>query len=213
VHDGAARLGPGRPAGPGAGTGAGCRLVVIDGPAGSGKTTLAAQLGAELSAQVIHMDDLYEGWTGMSAGVGRLVEQVLAPLAAGRPGSYRRYDWTLGGFAELHEVPLAPFLVVEGCGAGARRVAPLTTLLVWVEADDELRLARGLARDGEDAREHWIGWMATEREVYAAEGTAQRADVVLDGFGEPLAPRHAGAAGVGEVEPGWSGRVGGAHEA
>ena len=186
VHDGAPRLGQGRPAGPGGPGRAGCRLVVVDGPAGSGKTTLAAQLGVALPAQVVHMDDLYEGWTGMTAGVGRLVEQVLDPLAAGRPGRYQRYDWTLEDFAEWHDVPLAPFLVVEGCGAGARRIADLTTLLVWVEADDDLRLARGLARDGEEARGPWVEWMVSEREVYAAEGTAERADVVLDGFGEPV---------------------------
>jgi cytidylate kinase len=155
VHDGAAHLGRGRPAGPGVPAGTGCRLVVVDGPAGSGKTTLAAQLATALPAQVVHMDDLYEGWTGMAAGVDRLVEQVLDPLAAGRKGRYQRYDWTLGEYAEGHDVPFAPFLVVEGCGAGSRRVAGLTTLLVWVEADDDVRLARGLARDGDAARDPW----------------------------------------------------------
>src|SRR5262245_52752501 len=43
-------------------------LVVVDGPAGSGKTTLADQLAPRVGdgsggrAQVVHMDDLYEGW-------------------------------------------------------------------------------------------------------------------------------------------------------
>jgi uridine kinase len=38
-------------------------IITIDGPAGSGKTTLAQKLVNDLSdAQVIHMDDLYEGW-------------------------------------------------------------------------------------------------------------------------------------------------------
>ncbi|MBD7981476.1 uridine kinase family protein [Oerskovia merdavium] len=199
AHDGAARLGAGRPAGPGVPVGPGCRLVVVDGPAGSGKTTLAAQLGEALPAQVVHMDDLYEGWTGMTAGTGRLVEQVLGPLSQGRPGCYQRYDWTLGDFAEWHDVPLAPFLVVEGCGAGARRIADLTTLLVWVEADDEIRLARGIARDGDDAYDAWIDWMVSEREVYAVEGTAERADVVLDGFGEPVLRPDRAAGGVADV--------------
>ncbi|MEK8229278.1 hypothetical protein NKG05_30305 [Oerskovia sp. M15] len=51
------------------------------------------------------MDDLYEGWAGLTAGVGRLAEQVLEPLAGGRAGRYQRYDWTLGAFAEWHDVP------------------------------------------------------------------------------------------------------------
>ncbi|HWK93665.1 MAG TPA: AAA family ATPase [Luteimicrobium sp.] len=174
VRDGEPRLGP---------AGDRARLVVVDGPAGSGKTTLAAQLGDALPAQVVHMDDLYEGWSGLRAGTDRLLAQVLAPWAEGRDGRYARYDWEAGAFAEEHDVPRAPFLVVEGCGAGARRLADLTALLVWVEAPDDVRLARGLARDGEGAREHWLAWMRDEREVYAAEGTAERADVRLDGWG------------------------------
>ncbi|MGC5168325.1 uridine kinase family protein [Luteimicrobium sp. DT211] len=174
TRDGEPRLGP---------PGDRARLVVVDGPAGSGKTTLAAQLGGALPGQVVHMDDLYEGWSGLRAGTSRLVEQVLAPWADGRDGRYARYDWEAGAFAEEHDVPRAPFLVVEGCGAGARRLADLTSLLVWVEASDDVRLARGLARDGEDARAHWLAWMREERQVYADEGTAERADVRLDGWG------------------------------
>ncbi|MEV0705904.1 AAA family ATPase [Saccharopolyspora sp. NPDC050389] len=174
VRDGSPRLGPHGEQG---------RLVVVDGPAGSGKTTLAAQLAEALPAQVVHMDDLYEGWSGMAGGVERLGAQVLDPLAAGRDGRYQRYDWHVGAFAEWHDVPRAPYLVVEGCGAGARRFADLTTFLVWVEAEDAERLTRGIERDGDDARSHWRAWMAAERAVYQAEGTARRADVRLDGWG------------------------------
>ncbi|WP_235915617.1 nucleoside/nucleotide kinase family protein [Puerhibacterium puerhi] len=188
VRRGPARLGPPDGSGDGSGEGGAGRLVVVDGPAGSGKTTLAGHLAAALAAPVVHMDDLYAGWSGMAEGVDRLGEQVLAPLAAGRPGRYQRYDWGAGRYAEWHDVPRTPFLVVEGCGAGARRFAPLTTLLVWVEADDELRLRRGLERDGAAAREHWLAWMAAEREMYDAEGTARRADVRLDGLGRVVGP-------------------------
>lgn len=163
---------------------AGPRLVVVDGPAGSGKTTLAAQLGDALGAPVVHLDDLYEGWeAGPDGGATRLAQWVLTPLAAGRPGRYRRYDWHAGAYAEWHEVPVAPFVVVEGCGAGARAVDAHDRLLVWVEADDAERLRRGLSRDGEAARGHWLRWMADEAEHYACERTRDRADVRLDGFG------------------------------
>ncbi|WP_277212867.1 uridine kinase family protein [Isoptericola croceus] len=160
------------------------RLVCVDGPAGSGKTTLATQVAVELACQVVHMDDLYEGWVaGPDGGAQRLREWVLEPLVAGRPGEYRRYDWAAAGWAEQHRVPPAPFLVVEGCGAAARQVDPWAALRIWVEAEDDVRLRRGLARDGAAARAHWLRWMTDEAAHYAAEQTRERADVVVDGFG------------------------------
>ncbi|MER7010835.1 AAA family ATPase [Saccharopolyspora sp. NPDC000359] len=162
--------------------------MIIDGPSGSGKTSLAEQLAGALTAQVVHMDDLYDGWDGMLTGVDRLGQQVLEPLAAGRDGRYQRYDWYAGEYAEWHDVPRAEHLVVEGCGAGARRFDDLSTLLVWVEAPDEERLKRTLARDGADAEHHLRAWMAAERAVYQAEDTARRADVRLDGWGSVTWP-------------------------
>ncbi|WP_069387191.1 uridine kinase family protein [Cellulosimicrobium cellulans] len=187
VRDAVPRLGPGTAPGPGEGTAPGTRLVVVDGPAGSGKTTLAAQLGEALPAQVLHMDDLYEGWQGLEPAWDRLDGWVLRPLAAGEPGRYRRFDWGLDRFAEWHDVPPAPYLVVEGCGSGRRAADVVASLRVWVEAPDDLRLRRGLDRDGEDARDHWLAWMEAEREHYARERTRERADVRLDAFGRPLA--------------------------
>lgn len=159
------------------------RLVCVDGPAGSGKTTLAAQLGARLPAQVVHMDDLYEGWTGLAEGIDRLVEWVLEPLSVGRPGRYRRYDWGLGKYAERHSVPLADFLVVEGCGAASVASVPFGPLVVWVEADDDVRLARGLSRDGSALEPQWREFMRDEAEHYAVNRTRERAHVRLDGVG------------------------------
>jgi uridine kinase len=160
------------------------RLVCVDGPAGSGKTTLAAQLADALEAPVIHMDDLYEGWAaGPDGGAENLRRWVLEPLAAGERVRYRRYDWVVGDWAEWHDVPPSAHVVVEGCGAGARQVDSFGAFRIWVQADDAERLRRGLARDGEDAREHWLRWMADEAEHYARERTRERADLHLDGVG------------------------------
>ncbi|MHB1490724.1 MAG: uridine kinase family protein [Cellulomonas sp.] len=159
------------------------RLVCVDGPAGSGKTTFAGPLGAELDAQVLHMDDLYEGWSGLADAWRRLAVWVLEPLAQGEPGRYRRYDWAAGEFAEWHDVPVAPVLVVEGCGSAPRAVDGWASLVVWIEAPREVRIARGVARDGAAVLEHWIPWMAQEDAVFAVEGTRDRADVTVDGFG------------------------------
>lgn len=163
------------------------RVVAVDGPAGSGKTTLAAAMSAS-GATVLHLDDLYEGWSGLEGSLWpRLSAQVLEPLRRGVPGRYQRYDWHAGAFAEWVDVPVPDLLVVEGCGSARRAVDPVAVLRVWVEAPDDLRLERGLARDGADAREHWLTWMADEAAHFARERTRERADVRLDAFGAELA--------------------------
>lgn len=159
------------------------RLVCVDGPAGSGKTTLGAAVGAVAGAPVVHMDDLYEGWCGLPRVASQL-DALLLPLARGEAGAYRRYDWHAGAFAETVTVAPAPLLVLEGVGAGTAAYSSLVTVLVWVEAPGELRLARGLERDGADAEPHWRQWTAAEAAHFAADGTRARADVLVDGTGE-----------------------------
>ncbi|KQY54219.1 uridine kinase family protein [Nocardioides sp. Root140] len=174
---------------------AGGRLVCVDGPAGSGKTTLATALAEAVpGAVVLHMDDMYDGWSGLNGDTGaRLHDQVVVPLAAGETGHYRRYDWVLGAFAERHDVPPSPLLVLEGVGSGDRALAPYRSTLVWVSAPDDLRLERGLARDralyareGEpwDEAGHralWAGFMADEARFFAAHGLPGTADLRFDG--------------------------------
>lgn len=177
---GPARLGP-------------VRLVCVDGPAGSGKTTTAAALAAAVTergavAGVVHLDDLYEGWSGLDGTLWpRVSAQVLEPLRRGRPGRFQRYDWHRGRFAEWVDVPVPGVLVLEGCGSARRAVDPIVTLRVWVEAPPRDRLARGLARDGTAARAHWEAWMSDEASHFARERTAGRADVRLDGYGRMTA--------------------------
>jgi energy-coupling factor transporter ATP-binding protein EcfA2 len=158
------------------------RLICVDGPAGSGKSTLAAEIAALTGAQVVHMDDLMDGWGGL-VSTGPQVSSILDPLAAGRPGSYRHFNWHVGRFDRVDVVPVADWLVIEGVGSGNPVADPLVTVLVWVEAGGDLRLARGLERDGVDMEPHWRQFMVDEADLFAAHGTRERADVLVDGTG------------------------------
>lgn len=165
------------------------RLVCIDGPAGSGKTTTAAALADAVaaggaSADVLHLDDLYDGWAGLEGSLWpRLSAQVLEPLRRGRAARYQRYDWSAGRFDGWVDLPVPQVLVLEGCGAARRAADPFATLRVWVEAPADQRLRRGLDRDGAAARPQWERWMLDEAAHFARERTADRADVRLDACG------------------------------
>jgi uridine kinase len=168
------------------------RLISIDGPAGSGKSTLADRFAARaeargLHARVLHMDDLYDGWDGAVRGFGLLRDHVLKRLADGREGRYRRYDWNSGAYAELHLVPATvELLIVDGVTSCDRDADPWQSLRVWIETSNEVRLDRGIERDGEALRDQWLEWMRWERDHFAVEHTRQRAQVIVDG--DPAVP-------------------------
>lgn len=159
------------------------RLICIDGPAGSGKTTLASGI----SAPTVHMDDLFQGWAGLDGmdgldgveSVDRAVLGILTPLAEGRPGRYRRWDWAADRPAEEHVVDPGPLLVLEGVASGNRAWSGLCTALVFLDSDPATRLTRGMARDGERMRERWEKWMVDEQTVFDRESTRARADLVV----------------------------------
>ncbi len=165
------------------------RLVCVDGPAGAGKTVLAAAvvrglraaLGRSGEVRVLHLDDVYDGWSGLEAGIATVATSVVGPLSRGEPGRYRRFDWHAMTFAEERVLPPCDVLLVEGVGAGAPAYASAITCLVWVDTPPDVRLERAVRRDGEALRGRLLAWRAREEAVLARDRTRERADVLVDG--------------------------------
>jgi uridine kinase len=155
------------------------RLVGVDGHAGSGKTTFAEQLAVALGgAPVLRLDDIAThdelfGWTG------RLLDQVIEPLAHGRTAHYAPYDWRARRFGAPRPLPPAPVVLVEGVGAGRRALRPHLALLLWMELPREEAWARGRSRDGEEQREFWDGWVPAERRHFADDPSRPFADLLV----------------------------------
>jgi len=162
-------------------------VVLIDGPSGAGKSTLADRLVARWPGPrpptLVRLDDIYPGWQGLDAAIDQLTHSLLGPRQAGRPGAWRRYDWDRGEPAEWHPVDPSRPLIVEGCGALAAAHAGLSDIRVWLGADDAIRKARALARDGEVFRSHWDEWQAEWEAYRAREQPEQWATLRLRGVG------------------------------
>lgn len=152
-------------------------VVLIDGGAGSGKTTLAESLARlwDGPVQVVGMDDFYPGWDGLAAASRMIAEQVLRPSDPG----YRRWDWVRAEPAEWVPIDPSLSLVIEGCGALTPENRALADLGVWCELDEAERRRRAIARDGELFAVHWDQWEAQEAEHWRRHRPWESADLTV----------------------------------
>ena len=153
-------------------------LVGIGGHGGAGKTTLASLIPA---AQIVSTDEF---WDGAEFELSRLLAEVLAPIARGEQAEYHAFSWERQApLAEPRIVPPNGVIVIEGVCALHKMFREAYDLRVWVEAPRELRLERGIARDGEEARRVWEEqWMPSEDRYVERDDPISAADLIVAGF-------------------------------
>lgn len=170
-------------------------LIGIDGAGGSGKSDLANRLAgaARTGVRVVEMDDFYrkagqdsdhrgEREAGWLFDWRRLRRQVLDPAIHGEPTSYQRFDWVAQRLADWVDVPNDVPLIVEGVTTLRRELRDMFKLRIWVAAPRDVRLARGLARDGGSERRKWEElWMPAEDHYRVTHRPERDADLVVDG--------------------------------
>ena len=176
-------------------------LVAIDGADGAGKTVLADDLAPLLPGSVrASLDDFHHprayrharGRTGetvwaRSFDLEAVRRELLDPWRRGTGSSYRRrwHDLTSDRLADDRPdtVPEAGVLVVDGVFAQRPELADTWDLVVWVHADDAVRIARMALRDGVSGdpdhpeQRRYLDAQAIYRTQCAPE---QRADLVVD---------------------------------
>ena len=155
------------------------RIVAVDGPGGAGKSSLASQLARELDAPIIHTDD-FASWENPVDWWPELIARALEPLVAGKPACYRPTSWGREERAVVRIEP-APFVVLEGVTASRQSFRRYLAYSIWIETPRDLRLERGLERDGPHARALWEQWMEDEDRYIERERPAEHADRVLRG--------------------------------
>jgi uridine kinase len=156
----------------------GFTFVGIGGRGGSGKSTLASLLP---DAQVVSTDEF---WDGSGFDLSRLRAEVFEPLLAGRSAEFASWDWAARRPGGARTVTPEGTVVVEGVCALHRMFRDAYDVRVWVEAPYAVRLARGVARDGEAARHTWVEhWIPSEERYIALDDPVPSAHVVVDGSG------------------------------
>ncbi|HEY8702966.1 MAG TPA: chorismate-binding protein [Arthrobacter sp.] len=156
-------------------------IIAIDGRSGAGKTTLAIELAARLrthhKVSLFHLEDIYPGWNGLTAGIERYVSTVLKPLSSGEPATWTSWDWTKHYDGDTRVTMPAEIVIVEGVGAAAEEARPLLTAVIWADSPEELRRTRAMNRDGGTYEPFWDQWAGQEDAWLAGDDVPRQADI------------------------------------
>ncbi len=156
----------------------GFTFVGIGGHGGAGKSTLAARIPG---AQIVGTDEF---WDGEGFELTRLRSEVFDPLGAGREARFESWDWVHRRPGGARAVSPEGIVVVEGVCALHRMFRDDYDVRVWVDAPYDVRLERGVARDGEEARATWVErWIPMEERYVERDDPISCAHVVVDGGG------------------------------
>jgi uridine kinase len=156
------------------------QIILIDGPAGSGKTTLSHQIGSELNCEIVHLDDHYNGWDeALGTDLTKVLLNIVDNFLNGKVAEVPTFNWHLHNFEGSRKITPADFLIIEGVGSGQSQIRPFATKLYWVETEPEIGLARVLERDGTEYEERIKTWQIREANHFQVERTREFADFII----------------------------------
>jgi uridine kinase len=165
-------------------------IIAIDGPGGSGKSFFAEKLSRLLKdTEVVHFDDFYlprydPEIIGSNFDWCRLIEQVLVPLTDHKKCKYQVYNWItkeLDGHKKLQD---SKYLIVEGVTSGRLELRKYLNFIIFVETPFDIRLNRGIERDGIEIKDQWLNeWIPMEDKYFESSihQTQSISDLVIDG--------------------------------
>lgn len=159
-------------------------LLAIDGPAGAGKTTLAAKLEAQFAVhstvRVIHMDDLYDGWDGaLGSALSQTLEQLASAHLAGVECTIKIFNWHLMKFDREEVITPTDYLILEGVGAAQAVVRAAGATTYWLDIDSETGLKRVLARDGSHIEKEMLQWQIQQSIHFEKDKTRENCEFKL----------------------------------
>ena len=159
-------------------------LVAIDGPAGAGKTTLAAKFYEEFcndkTVSVIHMDDLYNGWdNALSEPLTQKLKVITEAFLAHEVFQVEVFNWVTMKFDAIQKYEPVDILILEGVGAAQKIVRDAGAITYWLDVEPSIGLDRVLQRDGFDMRARMLKWQIDQERHFERDLTRLKAHHIV----------------------------------
>ena len=167
-------------------------LVTIDGSCASGKTTLASELAAQVSASVVHTDDYViphvqktaERLTipGGNCDAERLLHEVVIPWTEHQPIRMRRYDCKADILLPEEILPENEALILEGSYSNLPGIREKADVRIFLDVSRDLQEARLRKRESpESLRRFYDRWIPLEAAYFTAYGLPDTKCIRIDG--------------------------------
>ncbi len=166
-------------------------IIAIDGNCASGKSTLAEQLAAEISANVVHIDDFYlqpemrseerMSRPGGNIDYHRLTSEVLYPLSLGKECIYRAFDCRRSEFCTGFAVTPKPITIVEGAYSCHPCLDRFYACKIFLSIDPNEQMRRIIERNGDQkAKEFRDIWIPRENYYFDVLDIRNKCDFVFN---------------------------------
>lgn len=170
------------------------RVIAIDGGGGAGKTTFASYLQQAIAGSVIvKIDDFYRPpqlrTPLLSTKIinpnfdwDRLRTSVLEAVKENQEIRYQRYDFKAGTLSgEIISIPSDVTIIVEGVWSLQEAFRDFYDYRIWLEAPSDVRMERGVARDGEEYRKVWEEeWIPIDDSYKESHNPHLQVDCLID---------------------------------
>ena len=171
--------------------GLGNRFVMsIDGPCGSGKTTIANELEKECGYNILHMDDFYlpfqkrdKNWMNIIAGhmdFERLIENVLKPYKQKRKTNYISYDCHSDKYLQEIKVDLDKPLIIEGSYTSHPKLDEYVDIKIFMDIDKDEQVKRLKKRNPDVVDKFLSMWVPFENNYFTTLNIKEKSDLVIN---------------------------------
>ncbi len=166
-----------------------CIIIVIEGMAGSGKSTLGEFLSNYYQTNLIHMDDFFLplakrtperlAEVGGNIDYERFKNEVVDHLNT--DFYYGVFDCSKGEITTRKQIKRKPMLIIEGSYAMHPYFGKYYDFAIFLEVANEVQVQRILKRNGEFLLDKFINnWIPMENRYFKELSIRDKADIIID---------------------------------
>jgi uridine kinase len=164
-------------------------VIAIDGPSGSGKSSLGEKLMSDYHATLFHMDDFFLSpdkktpsrlaTPGGNVDYERFLSEVLSRLQVYADLTYDRYDCHLNALEKV-TCTITPLIIVEGVYSAHEALSSFYDIIVYLDIDVENQRQRIEKRSGKRMLDRFVKeWIPLENIYFKAHKVKEKADFII----------------------------------